>query len=188
MACPGVRPRGAQPLRYYITWHGNPSSPWYEHEAALLERALNAAAVGAIDGIGVLKSGAEVVLRRPGIHVPTFPLFNFPVLPPVLPGLPTGGQEGSVVRIGIFGVGAHKNIATQVFAACSLEGVEVHVNTLPANVATAIAPTCSRSVVQHTRAPHDAFLRLLATMDVVSCEYRSRKMQLRLPTPSYPAL
>jgi hypothetical protein len=174
MACPGVRPPGTSPLRVFIAWHGNPSSPWFEYEASAFERALRAVAQGAITGIGVLKAGAEGVLFRPGLDSPIFPLYNFPSLPTSLAAattyMPLAGAE-ILLRIGVFGTGAHKNIATQVFAACSLgQAVEIHTNILPRSIAASVARMCVHPVVQHPPAPHHVFQSQLAMMDVVSCE------------------
>ena len=144
----------------------------FEYEAPAFERALHAAALGAVAGIGVLKAGAEAALYRPGLDSPISPLYNFPSLPSALAAAPTfmAGAE-LVVRIGVFGTGAHKNIATQVFAACSLgKAVEIHTNELPQSVAASVARMCFHPVVQHASAPHHVFQRLLATMDVGSCE------------------
>jgi hypothetical protein len=171
MSCPGVRPAGAAPLRVYFAWHGNPSSPWFEHEAPSLERVLDAAATGAVTGFGVLKAGVETMLQRPGAKV--FPLYNFPRLPPVLATGPSPA-DGPVPlrRIGIFGTGAHKNIAAQVLAACSLgEGVEVHTNSLPFSIHSSVESSCAHPVVEHTTMTHTVFQHILATMDLVSCEY-----------------
>ena len=172
MACPGVRPANAAPLRVYFAWHGNPSSPWFEHEAPKLASVLDAAASGAVAGVGVLKAGVEVALHRPGVRI--LPLYNFPILPPVLATSPITFVRPSVAqaaRVGIFGMGPHKNVAAQVLAACSLgAAVEVHTNMLPETIMGTLAAVCAFPVVQHDRLSHSMFLNVLATMDIVSCE------------------
>ena len=178
LACPGLAAAATptsprQPLRQLFVWHGNPSNIWHEDEAVHLVRLIEAAAPDRhmLAGVGLLKAGLRGALASTGM--PLFSLSNVPRLPAWLPAeqllraAAPGG--GGVARVGVFGAGAHKNVAAQALAACSLgPAVALFVTELPAPVLRYVSAACAHPVTVLGPLPHAAFVRALGTMDLVS--------------------
>jgi hypothetical protein len=90
---------------------------------------------------------------------------NFPYLLPVLPVGKHSARDG-LLHIGLLvsSTEVHKNIATQLVAACAVPRAVVHVTALPP---LAYLPLCAARIIVTGPLPHAQFLRELVRMDVL---------------------
>ena len=150
-------------LRILFVYHGAPSAPFHVAESRLVADLIEAENAGVVDAIGAVKAGFAETLARFGARK-VFSVPNFPVAAAILPTSKYSAADGRV-HVGVFASNdaLHKNVATQVVAACSVRGAVVHVTFLPQ-----IAYLRGCDVVVTGFLEHGRFLVELSRMDVLS--------------------
>ena len=150
-------------VRILFVYHGSPSAPFHAAESRLVADLIDAENAGVVDAIGAVKAGFAETLERFGARN----TFTVPNMPSVAAVLPTGkfSAADNRVHIGVFASNdaLHKNVATQLVAACSVRGAVVHATFLPA-----IAYLRGCDIVITGFLEHDRFLAELSRMDVLS--------------------
>ena len=180
-------------LHVALVYHGTMAAPFHVAESGLLMEALGAFESGVLDTLGVVKVGLVDTLNALGGGGPLLPpaassaspqplppsslqprfthqrsiatLPNFPYLLPVLPVDKHSARDG-LLHLGLLvsSTDVHKNIATQLAAACSIPGAVVHVTALPD---LAYLPLCRARLVVTGLLPHAQFLQEMVRMDVL---------------------
>ncbi len=150
-------------VRIFFVYHGAPSAPFHSAESGLVKELIDAENEGVVDAIGAVKVGFAETLKHFGARR-TFTVPNFPAAAASLPSSKYSTKDGRV-HIGVFASNdaLHKNVATQLVAACSVEGAIVHVTFLPT-----IAYLKGCEIVVTGFLSHSRFLSELSRMDVLS--------------------
>ena len=149
-------------VRILFVYHGTSAAPFHENESGLVSELIDLARARIVDAVGAVKVGFASTFSSLGVpNVFTVP--NFPSISPILPSKKYSTIDGRV-HVGILTSSKdfHKNVATQVVAACAIPNVVVHVTFRP-NIA--YLKNCS--LVETGYLAHGLFLEEAARMDVL---------------------
>ena len=154
--------RAIPAMRILFVYHGSSAQPFHADESGLVAQLVDAAREGVVEALGTVKVGLASVLSSMGApRVFTVP--NFPYINPTLPVGKYSDIDGRP-HIGVFvsSSGFHKNVATQVLAACSIPNAVVHVTFPPA-----LAYLRNCTLVEPGWLSHGRLLLEVARMDAV---------------------
>ena len=147
-------------IEILFVYHGSFSQEFHVEEAGLVDSLITGAKKGVIDRIGLVKNGMVETFKSFGVEAAE--LWNFASVNPA--GLIHKRQRGKPWKIGIFGSSeVHKNIITQMAAACQFENAQIFVKKKPR---VPYLRYCRATIVETGQLSHKNFLRLLSTMDI----------------------
>ena len=154
--------RAIPAMRILYVYHGNAAAPFHADESGLVEELVQAARDGVVEALGTVKVGFASVFSSQGVpRVFTVP--NFPYINPALPVGKYSDADGRPhIGVLVSSSGFHKNVATQVLAACAIPNAVVHVTFRPA-----LAYLRNCNIVETKWLSHGRFLLEVARMDAV---------------------
>ena len=151
-------------VRILFVYHGTPSAPFHSGEADLVDQLVQANVEGYVDAVGSVKVGLSVMLSGIGA-TGVFTVPNFPYVLPLLPTKKYSGKDGKVhIGILVSSDGFHKNVVSQLLAACSVPNAVIHVTKVPE---FSYLKRCAAPIVATGLLPHAQFLEELVRMDLV---------------------